>query len=400
MKHFYRAIVFALIASMCLTLCVAAQATGFGYSNESTIPDYDGGFNEQESVFYVNGQYYASTGSFAKPTSVFTNNSYANDSMHGLSQNTDPSFADVRSVIRFSDGQLGQIIAEYNAIASNDKANKKVNSVVKDYKKYVALTSDLESIIQGAATNTINTCSPGVYAPHPTLTMQSWKYIASIMPLIKTEAQLQSIIKVSGDFIINADRTKSYMLYIKFEDFRTAAQQLAGDDGVAYTTAIFMYAYLNTVFDRGVGKISFVQPNLPVYMYNSLVFPVSEYRNIRKTWYASRDNGTRKHTGTDILAPEGVELLSCTDGTVVCTGYADKFGYFAVIRDANGYEFDYFHLMQQASVASGQEVSAGQVIGYCGNTGNSSVPHLHISIITPGITFVNPYSLMIAASER
>ena len=49
---------------------------------------------------------------------------------------------------------------------------------------------------------------------------------------------------------------------------------------------------------------------------------------------------------------------------------------------------------------AGDTVKAGDVIGYVGNTGNSVVDHLHITIVAPNGQYIDPYSLMTAAKKR
>ncbi|HRH31662.1 MAG TPA: M23 family metallopeptidase, partial [Candidatus Paceibacterota bacterium] len=73
------------------------------------------------------------------------------------------------------------------------------------------------------------------------------------------------------------------------------------------------------------------------------------------------------------------------DGTVEGTGDTDvlcpriSFGRFILIKYTNGLASTYGHL-SVISVSSGQSVKKGQLVGYSGNTGYSTGPHLHVSV--------------------
>lgn len=104
-------------------------------------------------------------------------------------------------------------------------------------------------------------------------------------------------------------------------------------------------------------------------------------------WYFSslfgEDRGDRKHRGIDISLPgardKGENVLSFLSGTVARKGYQKNgAGHYVVIKQDNGQEQKYFHLLDEPNVKKGQRVSAGQTIGKIGNTGNSFGEHLHV----------------------
>ena len=94
------------------------------------------------------------------------------------------------------------------------------------------------------------------------------------------------------------------------------------------------------------------------------------------------------HRGLDIAVPEGTELMSAMDGTVMYARYDDSYGNYIVIADENGYSVRYAH-MSSLSVNEGQTVTHGDLVGYSGNTGGSTGPHLHLEC-TYGADYYNP----------
>ena len=100
-------------------------------------------------------------------------------------------------------------------------------------------------------------------------------------------------------------------------------------------------------------------------------------------------SGTRKfHYGVDLAAPTGTPIYATRSGTVDIASYNGSAGYYVQINHGDGYKSIYMHMTHYV-VKSGQHVSQGQVIGYCGSTGGSTGPHLHFGISYRG-TYVNP----------
>lgn len=96
----------------------------------------------------------------------------------------------------------------------------------------------------------------------------------------------------------------------------------------------------------------------------------------------------RFHYGVDLAAPSGTPIIATRSGKVTWTTYDSSSGYYVVIDHGDGFESKYLH-MTHYIVSPGQQVTAGQVIGYVGSTGASTGPHLHFSIKYNG-EHVNP----------
>lgn len=93
----------------------------------------------------------------------------------------------------------------------------------------------------------------------------------------------------------------------------------------------------------------------------------------------------RGHNGIDLGIPVGSTLRSAADGRVVSTGDTDvtckgaSYGKWILIQHNNGLTTLYAHL-SLIKVSANQTVTRGEVIGYTGNTGYSTGPHLHFTV--------------------
>jgi murein DD-endopeptidase MepM/ murein hydrolase activator NlpD len=90
------------------------------------------------------------------------------------------------------------------------------------------------------------------------------------------------------------------------------------------------------------------------------------------------------HAGMDFAAPIGTEIYATGDGTVMrADAQAAGYGNHIRINHGYGYMTLYGHL-SRVKVRPGQKVKRGEVIGYVGNTGKSTGPHLHYEVIKNG----------------
>jgi len=120
-----------------------------------------------------------------------------------------------------------------------------------------------------------------------------------------------------------------------------------------------------------------------------MVFPVDGDHSFINSWHFPRDGGARLHEGTDIMAERHSLLVATVDGVIDLNN--DEPG------TDNG-----VNLAEQAfapGIAEGVRVSAGDPIGYVGDSGNAenSSPHVHFALKAADGGAVNPYASLISA---
>ena len=100
----------------------------------------------------------------------------------------------------------------------------------------------------------------------------------------------------------------------------------------------------------------------------------------------------RMHNGIDIGASIGTPIKASDTGVVIFSGNKGSYGNLIKIDHKNGYVTYYAHCSRLA-VSEGETVTQGQIIGYVGNTGNSTGPHCHFEIQQNG-TPLNPLNFI------
>jgi murein DD-endopeptidase MepM/ murein hydrolase activator NlpD len=126
-------------------------------------------------------------------------------------------------------------------------------------------------------------------------------------------------------------------------------------------TAVFAWPLKNIIITQYFGGTEFARRNASVY------------------------GGRPYHPGVDFGAPRGTPIHAPLAGTVRATGNTDavpgcwSWGKWTLIDHANGLSTLYAH-QDTISVSPGQRVATGEIIGYVGNTGFSTGPHLHFTV--------------------
>ena len=110
-------------------------------------------------------------------------------------------------------------------------------------------------------------------------------------------------------------------------------------------------------------------------------------------------NKIRAHKGVDYAASEGTPVKSAGDGEVVFCGSKGGYGQALIIKHGERYETLYAHLSEfKTGIQSGDRVKQGEVIGYVGQTGLATGPHLHYEFRVDGM-HRNPETLDLAQAS-
>ena len=89
------------------------------------------------------------------------------------------------------------------------------------------------------------------------------------------------------------------------------------------------------------------------------------------------------HSGVDLAADYGTNVLAVADGTVLDCSYDMAYGYILTLEHADGVQTQYAHL-SEFLVKAGDAVRQGQIIAKTGGSGWSTGPHLHLGVLIDG----------------
>lgn len=148
----------------------------------------------------------------------------------------------------------------------------------------------------------------------------------------------------------------------EMRDFESKLQFILDPNTIpAAGTRVFSWPLDNVIITQLFGGTEFAARNASVY------------------------GGRAYHPGVDFGTPRGTPIKAPLTGTVRATGNTDavpgcySWGKWTLIDHANGLSTLYAH-QDVISVTAGQKVTTGDVIGYSGNTGYSTGPHLHFTV--------------------
>lgn len=155
-------------------------------------------------------------------------------------------------------------------------------------------------------------------------------------------------------------------------------------------------------YGEGGSDTDSATPTLGNVMPFSGSYPItSEFGKVRHIVFANGQKSPtygKKHGGIDYGTPVGTPLFAVTEGTVESTPYdAPGFGDYVKIRTESGEELFYGH-MSRKLLSGGTRVKAGDLIGYSGNSGNSTGPHLHFEVRKNG-TKIDPSGFLSGAGS-
>lgn len=117
-------------------------------------------------------------------------------------------------------------------------------------------------------------------------------------------------------------------------------------------------------------------------------------------------NRIKAHRGVDYAAPIGTPIRVTGDGKIAFRGVRSGYGKTIIVDHGNGYQTVYAHLSQfRSDLKNASPISQGQIIGYVGNTGLATGPHLHYEFQVNGVhrdplTVQLPSAQPIASTDR
>jgi murein DD-endopeptidase MepM/ murein hydrolase activator NlpD len=130
------------------------------------------------------------------------------------------------------------------------------------------------------------------------------------------------------------------------------------------------------------GEISSVSSGQPRPKTNSYSGPEFAGYYMRPITGGRKTQGIHGHNGVDLANYVGAPVMAAADGTVIISrnsGWNGGYGKYVVITHKNGTQTLYSHL-NGTNVPVGAKVKQGETIGFLGNTGKSTGPHLHFEI--------------------
>ena len=125
----------------------------------------------------------------------------------------------------------------------------------------------------------------------------------------------------------------------------------------------------------------------PITTGTSWHCPINGLNAFGDTWGAPRPGG-RRHLGVDMMSPSGTPIVAVVAGSTR-NHTSERGGNLVTLVGVDGNRYFYGHL--SAYEGGSRSVSAGEVIGYVGKTGQTNANHLHFEIHPGGGAPVNPY---------
>lgn len=139
------------------------------------------------------------------------------------------------------------------------------------------------------------------------------------------------------------------------------------------TTCYFLVACTTTSASPSRSSRPVETGNTPVENPIVFSFPLSQYKRVSRGY-------TGKHKGVDVSAPKGTPIYAAEAGWVIYQGRRFKgYGKLVIVEHSQKWATFYAH-MAKFELNEGAWVNKGDIIGYVGNTGRSTAPHLHFEI--------------------
>ena len=218
-----------------------------------------------------------------------------------------------------------------------------------------------------------------------------------------TDAQVMQLVDIFGwDIDFAQDLRPGDSFSVVYEENFTNGQKLNDGPIIAAEFVNQGKVYRAIGFRDETGALSYFSPNgmslrraflrSPVkFSRITSRFSLKRFHPILKTW--------RAHTGVDYGAPIGTPVMATASGRVIYAGVKGGYGNAIMLKHGGSYGTLYAHLSRfQSKIHVGTYVEQGQVIGYVGQTGLATGPHLHYEFQVDG-THRNPLTFHFPQAE-
>ncbi len=207
----------------------------------------------------------------------------------------------------------------------------------------------------------------------------------------QTEIKKAELVGLTNDLknqtkiIADTVKEKNYILsetkniesnYNKLLATKKAQKEAFEREVLEYESALKIAIDPNSIPSTGTGVLKWPLNQIRITQY----FGNTDFATANSQIYSGKG-----HTGIDMAASIGTPVKAALGGVISGTGNTDlargcySYGKWIMIRHANGLSTLYAHL-SLINVNKGQEVYTGEVVGYSGNTGYSTGPHLHFGV--------------------
>jgi murein DD-endopeptidase MepM/ murein hydrolase activator NlpD len=159
-------------------------------------------------------------------------------------------------------------------------------------------------------------------------------------------------------------------------------------------------SYVAVRYERPDGTAGYYSPDGRSTQQAFLRAPL-EFARISSGFSAARLhpilNTIRAHQGTDYAAPAGTPVYAAGSGRIIFRGIRGGYGNLVEIDHGDGIQTVYGHLSRFASMSVGAHVQQGETIGFVGQTGLATGPHLHFEFHVNG-RCVDPQKVRLPAA--
>lgn len=222
--------------------------------------------------------------------------------------------------------------------------------------------------------------------------------VGSVANLNQKKAALEELNKkqISQKASLGINKTYKDKLLTDTKGEETKYQQLLTQ---AEKQQAQFFAELKSIEDQAVSKGAFIvhvtASSVPARGTKPYRYPFDDSYRLTQgygmTTYAKRGTyGGAPHNGIDIDSGFGSAIHPIGPGAVLASSFNNGFGNWVAVRHANDMVSVYGHMQTPSGLANGTAVDSSSVLGYEGNTGNSTGAHLHLSVYKDFFTYINP----------